>query len=81
MWPRTFCIIHNFSFFVDGSNRSNLWTAHDPLPDNDRQYGFTLFSMSLNEKNDSKKEREGGRGTYIVVVHVLHTCNTYFSRM
>ena len=61
MWPRTFCIIHNFSFFVDGSNRSNLWTAHDPLPDNDRQYGFTLFSMSLNEKNDSKKEREGGR--------------------
>ena len=52
-------------FFVDGSNRSNLWTAHDPLPDNDRQYGFTLFSMTLNEKDDSKREREregeGGR--------------------
>ena len=42
-----------------------MWTAHDPLPDNDRQYGFTLFSMTLNEKDDSKRERErereGGR--------------------
>ncbi|XP_019852777.1 PREDICTED: oxysterol-binding protein 1-like [Amphimedon queenslandica] len=37
----------------DGSNRNNLWTAHEPLPDNDRQYGFTLFSMSLNEHDDS----------------------------
>ena len=38
-----------------------MWTAHDPLPDNDRQYGFTLFSMTLNEKNDSKRERERER--------------------
>ena len=60
-----------------------MWTAHDPLPDNDRQYGFTLFSMTLNEKDDSKRERERergrgrerggeGEGEVHIVVHVLN---------
>lgn len=39
----------------DGSDEFTLWTAHEPIPDNERQYGFTLFSMTLNEEDSSVK--------------------------
>ena len=30
-----------------------LWVAHEPLPNSDREYGFTRFAMRLNEPNES----------------------------
>jgi hypothetical protein len=41
-------------FNADGSNWTNLWKAHDPLPGNEREYGFTEYAMSLNEQDDSE---------------------------
>ena len=41
-------------FLPDGMDEVLLWRANKPLPNNETQYGFTLFSMSLNEENESE---------------------------
>lgn len=30
-----------------------LWRAYDPVPNSERQYGFTEFSMTLNEEDET----------------------------
>lgn len=37
----------------DGSGVKEIWVAHEPLPDSERQYGFTEFSMTLNDPEES----------------------------
>ena len=37
----------------DGTGVKELWTAYEPLPNSERQYGFTEFSMSLNQEDET----------------------------
>ncbi len=30
-----------------------MWVANEPVPDSERQYGYTKFSMTLNEPDRS----------------------------
>ena len=30
-----------------------LWRAHDPVPNSERQYGFTQFALTLNEDDET----------------------------
>lgn len=36
----------------DGAGVKELWVAHAPLPNSDREYGFTHFAMRLNEPTE-----------------------------
>lgn len=38
---------------VDGSGVKELWRALDPVPNAERQYGFTQFAMRLNEVDET----------------------------
>ena len=38
---------------ADGTGVKELWRAHEPVPNCERQYGFTHFSMTLNEEDES----------------------------
>jgi len=40
-------------FPLDGSGVKEIWVAHEPVPNCERQYGFTEFSMRLNEPDDT----------------------------
>ena len=37
---------------TDGTGVKELWRAHNPVPNSEQQYGFTQFSMSLNEEDE-----------------------------
>ena len=39
-------------YSLDGTGVKELWVAHPPLPNSDREYGFTHFAMRLNEPSD-----------------------------
>ena len=39
---------------VDGSGVKDLWRAYDPLPNAEKQYGFTQFAMTLNDVDESE---------------------------
>ena len=48
----------------DGTGVKELWRANEPVPNWERQYGFTQFAMTLNEPDESEwveGGREGGR--------------------
>ena len=37
----------------DGTGVKELWVANEPLPNSERQYGFTHFAMRLNEIDEA----------------------------
>ncbi len=39
--------------YTDGSGVKEIWVAHEPVPNSERQYGYTQFSMTLNEPDES----------------------------
>lgn len=39
--------------YTDGTGVKELWRANDPIPNSERQYGFTEFSMTLNEEDET----------------------------
>ena len=41
-------------FLTDGSGPVQLWTASKPVQDCNKQYGFTHYSMILNEEDESE---------------------------
>ena len=45
--------IHHSLVCIDGTGVKEIWVAHGPLPNSERQYGFTEFSMTLNEPDES----------------------------
>ena len=46
----------------DGTGVKEMWRANEPVPNWERQYGFTQFAMTLNEPDESEwRGREGGR--------------------
>jgi len=40
--------------YTDGTGVKELWQANEPLPNSERQYGFTQFAMTLNEEDESE---------------------------
>lgn len=38
---------------TDGTGVKELWRAHEPLPNSERQYGFTQFALTLNEEDET----------------------------
>ena len=38
---------------TDGTGVKELWRAHDPIPNCERQYGYTQFALSLNEEDST----------------------------
>ena len=46
----------------DGTRVKEMWRANEPVPNWERQYGFTQFAMTLNEPDESEcGGRCGGR--------------------
>lgn len=41
--------------YTDGTGVKELWQANEPLPNSERQYGFTQFAMTLNEEDESER--------------------------
>lgn len=54
MW----CCGRGLAFYIlflscaDGTGVKELWRAHEPIPNCERQYGFTQFAMTLNEEDE-----------------------------
>lgn len=45
---------------TDGTGVKELWRANEPVPNWERQYGFTQFAMTLNEPDECElSERRG----------------------
>ena len=36
----------------DGTGVKEMWKANEPIPNWERQYGFTQFAMTLNEPDE-----------------------------
>ena len=47
-------LAHTPSSSTDGTGAVQLWTANEPIEDCIRQYGFTRYSLTLNEEDDSE---------------------------
>lgn len=50
---------------TDGAGVKELWKANEPIPNWERQYGFTHFAMTLNELEECEScmlEGVGGAG-------------------
>ena len=43
---------------VDGGGVKELWRANEVLPNWEIQYGFTNFSLTLNEPDESELESD-----------------------
>lgn len=54
LYPLHFLLHFISSSLPDGTGEKVLWRANKPLPNNETQYGFTLFSMGLNEEDESE---------------------------
>ena len=53
--PHSISICVALSTTPDGTEVKELWRAYDPVPNSERQYGFTEFSMTLNEEDETVK--------------------------